>query len=138
MPLSSFVLLKELNFPQNQRKNVKIPKICLNIGCGTYVCRVYHARRKGTGTVQSYTLRRADINWRRNWQFDSLYSLIVPPSPAGHHENMITVEEVEQDVYGCTPLNSEEFMRRAVYHKVYVLKFFCKTKIWGPFIWGIV
>ena len=41
-------------------------------------------------------------------------------------------------VYGCTPLNSEEFMRRAVYHKVYVLKFFCKTKIWGPFIWGIV
>ena len=40
--------------------------------------------------------------------------------------------------YGCTPLNSEEFMRRAVYHKVYVLKFFCKTKILGPFIWGIV
>ena len=31
--------------------------------------------------------------------------------------------------YGCTPLNSEEFMRRAVYHKVYVRKFFCKTKI---------
>ena len=40
--------------------------------------------------------------------------------------------------YGCTPLNSEEFMRRAVYHKVYVLILFCKTKIWGPFIWGIV
>ena len=30
---------------------------------------------------------------------------------------------------GCTPLNSEKFMRRAVYHKVYVLKSFCKTKI---------
>ena len=25
---------------------------------------------------------------------------------------------------GCTPLNSEKFMRRAVYHKVYVLKIF--------------
>ena len=27
-------------------------------------------------------------------------------------------------IEGCTPLNSEEFMRRAVYHNVYVLNFF--------------
>ena len=27
-------------------------------------------------------------------------------------------------LYGYTPLNSEKFMHRAVYHKVYVLKYF--------------
>ena len=41
-------------------------------------------------------------------------------------------------MYICVHPTSEEFLRRAVYHKVYVLKFFCKTKIWGPIIWGIV
>ena len=29
---------------------------------------------------------------------------------------------------GAPPLNSEEFMRRAVYHKVYVLKFSVKQR----------